>query len=352
MKWSVVGLISLSFIFLTGCTPLESHQPTSIDAAGSDEIHVEQEQVTTSNQEEKPISNWKTFESRNLKFKVKIPEEWKASENGDMVLVGTSGFGGDKWSIGVSNYSSGQPLPTMGSQFSDRQVEESAVSIGEIKGTLVRVTTPSIPSWSSESVYIRHHNKIYGISGTIGDEQFETFYKSFLLLEPQVIPPAPKKDPKRVLWLPREMKNYGYKFDYPSNFTTVDAQVSNHLMSKMVILTSPKEFEDKNGEKVSHRILIRAIPHTSGGSFVSSLKKAILNSGNTWISTEETSIYSRAALLLRGHTKVLSSGYGTLTDRFYISTNRDEVFEIVNEAPGEEEMQRVFDKIRFSFKEL
>lgn len=144
---------------------------------------------------------WKTYTNgQGFGYNIKYPqrlsgdsEDWVSAEysvnsyGNNSVGFGTpsSKSGGYTW--GVSVYASTQKTKSaaineQGSQFSDRVVTSSAVTINGKSATLVTVTTASVPTWISKVVYIENNNKLYVISnGAVDNSSFTDFYNTFTL---------------------------------------------------------------------------------------------------------------------------------------------------------------------------
>ncbi len=136
----------------------------------------------------------------NYGFEVQYPKDWELfskfdskKEDAEALTAfsgvtfspkGPHGAGYDgKFFISIydKQFSDVEPITRgMGAQFTDRQEKRESIMINGLPALKVIVTTPSIPDWYLEEVFIESQDYIYEISnGAIKDDLFAKFYSSF-----------------------------------------------------------------------------------------------------------------------------------------------------------------------------
>ncbi len=134
-------------------------------------------------------ADWQAYDNTADGYSVKYPTDWKTVVVSDSI----AGFApitmalDYQWAILVfdaSQKTKEDIIREMGSQFAaSRSESRENITLGNVAATKVVVTTATIPSWYSESIFIEKNNKTYQISnGAINSDLFEPFYRSFQLI--------------------------------------------------------------------------------------------------------------------------------------------------------------------------
>ena len=136
-----------------------------------------------------PTKDWNTFINTEKSFSIKYPNDWRVRDDGfGFILLRPPHIKEDYiWAISsfkTNEKSIEELIADIGDQFElNRAEKREAVQIGKLPATKVTVTTSEVPGWQAENIFIETNGMIYQLSnGAVPDEKFETFYKSFNLL--------------------------------------------------------------------------------------------------------------------------------------------------------------------------
>jgi hypothetical protein len=129
-------------------------------------------------QETDVTSGWKQYTNPSVFYQVRYPNSWRIAESNQFVGFGPQEVQEDVlWTIniyGKADNSKASILANIGNQFSDKKQTTKNLEINGISALEIITTTPSIPTWYSDTILIEYGTSYITISnGAITDSELQ-----------------------------------------------------------------------------------------------------------------------------------------------------------------------------------
>jgi hypothetical protein len=180
---SLIIIIILTLVGVVGYlayqnTQLRNVLPTPTQSPISVATNLPTQTIPTVKPTTDPTASWKEHTDGSTFLKVKYPSSWRVVDWTNGYGFGPQEIGEDVlWGVnyyGKSDYSQASVLGEIGKQFSDRKQTTKTIDINGIKALEVITTTPSIPSWYSDTILLEYGTTYITLSnGAISDSDLQ-----------------------------------------------------------------------------------------------------------------------------------------------------------------------------------